>query len=188
MTTDRLSMIGLSAGVISLLISLLLLISCFKTSWFCDIEKTAGFWSIVVSAVALVVSCFFVILAFEAYKQVRVVSDLKRQIEEEQKSLVKSRENLAESMWDSYTLQLAVLGKLGKADSIANEIRHSRGKLGYLFPMMKDDQRMQCFDDLAKVGDREDIVFLYKILNSIFVTDEIKDKATATIKMIYSRE
>ena len=174
-------------------------------SFVIDLNKTLGFWGVVVSAVALVVSCCFVFLAFDAYRHIREIAELKKKIEDSQKSFVESLENLeeaqknftksqeiiaesqkslatsrknfAESMWDSYTLQYASLSKLGNAGSIATYVLLSRGRLGYLFPMLEPQQRIQCVSDLAKVGTQEDMAPLRRIFNDPSESQAIRHSA-----------
>lgn len=211
---DKLLYIGGISGIISLIISLVLVLYHFELS-FCEIEKTSGFWGIVVSAVALVIACYLVFLAMDADRRVKRLSMSMRKIKKEQESLSKSlialvdaqktlvtkheslvtsqesftvsRKSFAESMWDSYTLQLAILGKIGKAGSIAVEMRRARGKLGYLFPMLDDNKRLQCLDDLAKDGDGEDIPALKKIADNQSESPEIRNKANDAIAAIKTR-
>jgi len=197
-------------------------------SFFRDLDKTLGFWGITVTAVALVITSFFVVLALEAYKQAQKAADQWESVEEKEKSLVELRKSLdeanksitelqesfggtqkfvkesitelqesitesqesqtifAKSAWASYTLQLMSLGTTENAD-VAAELRHSRGKLGYLFPLLDVETRMQCFSDLAKDGTEEDIVLLRKIVDNKSESEEIRKIALGTIEAILLR-
>jgi len=92
--------------------------------------------------------------------------------------------SLAESMWESYTLQYALLCKVGNGRSIATEMMRSRGKLGYLFPMLETQRRIRCFYDLAKYGKEEDMEPLQKIVDDSDLSDEIRNSAKYAIDAI----
>jgi len=154
-----------------------------------------GFWSFVITAVTLVVTAFMIILALEAYKQVHEISVIKAEIKGEvdqrlqslgelQQKLYESHNDFAESMWNSYTLQLALLGRLGDAGALAAEMRRSRGTLGYFFPTLRETRRIQCFDDLAKAGTRDDIAPLQKIVGDLSESEQIRASAQNAIAMI----
>jgi len=103
-------LISIIIAAFSLCISLIFLVSSyFCSSIVINPSKTLGFWGILVSAVALVVACYFVILAIDAYGYVSRVRAALRSIEETQRNLEASRYNLATSLWDSYTLQYNLL-------------------------------------------------------------------------------
>jgi len=105
---------------------------------FLDLHKTSTFWGIAVSAVALVITCYFVILAKEAHRMEREISksindmiseskekletlfsesrgrletlfsecrEQLERLEELYRNLEASGNNLAISLWDSYTMQ-----------------------------------------------------------------------------------
>ena len=98
---------------------------------FLDLHKTSTFWGIAVSAVALVITCYFVILAKEAHRMEReisksindMISESKEKLEtlfseyrerlelldELYRNLEASGNNLAISLWDSYTMQYNLL-------------------------------------------------------------------------------
>ena len=248
-------------AISSLIISLILLFCSYGNSFFSNLDRTTGFWGVVVSAVALVVTCFFVILAIDSYKQIQKVAKLRRQIEKGQKTLEETQKihaetlknlektqanhaesqknhaesitnlnkmqathaesqkihtesitnlnkmqdemqatyttsqtwhttfltNLVESMWESYTLQYASLGIQGKAGSIATYVLLSRGRLGYLFPTLEPQKRIQCFNDLAKVGTHEDMAPLRRIFNDRAELQEIRRRAGVAHNAIRAR-
>ena len=117
----------------------------------------------------------------------KLFADTQKNFADTQESLVFAQKNFAESIWDSYTLQLVSLGKIGGAAPIATEIRRSRGKLGYYFQILEKGKRKTCFDDLATVGEREDIVLLTTIASDTSESDEIKNAAQDAIEWIKQR-
>jgi len=190
-----------------------LLVYFCNDSVFNDLNKATGFWGIVVSAVALVVTCYLVILAIDAFGHVQALSDLKKKYENDLESLNashkalktsymsldmsleylvgfldESRNNLAESLWESYSQQTASLSVVGGAGLLATEIKHSRGKLGYFFPTISPTKRIQCFDDLAKAGTEEDIAPLQKIAEDESEAEPIRTSAQNAIIMIQARQ
>jgi len=146
--------------------------------YFLDLHKTSTFWGIAVSAVALVITCYFFLLMYDAFKIVKEVSDLKTKLEKELESLDNAKKNFAELTWETYTNQYNLLCKQGKGGSLASGLLRSRGQLGYLFPMLEQKKRIQCFmSDLAKHGTEEDLMPLVRIYADPDVLPKIKASA-----------
>ena len=94
----------------------------------------------------------------------------------------------ADLLWESFTLQSASILKAGCGGNIANEVLHSRGKMGYLFPMLKQKKRIQCFySDLAIYGSEEDIEPLQNIVDDRLEPQIIRDNAQYAIDAIKAR-
>ena len=175
-------------AALGLAVSIIVLLAFFNiSSAFSDMEKTAAFWSVIVTVTGLVVTVFFVVLAIIAYDKFHGIVVLRDQIEKQLDSLEQARGCLAESMSDSYTNQIALLYRLGKAGNLAIGILHSRGKLAYLFPTLDENTRIRYFFDLGTVGTGEDVVPLQKIANDKTETEEIREYAKNAIQMIRAR-
>ena len=216
----KINIAALIAGLMSLSLSIAIGVNyVFDNPFFQSPKNIVGFWSFVIAAVALVVTGYFAILGLMAKNEARgietqfgllrksqnalkkTVADKTRavsaQIETQlaflttsQNSLVEGQSALAESLWESYTWQLDGLSYSGKKKQLADKIRYSRGKLGYLFPALRETRRSIClFDDLGKVGTAEDITPLQKIVDSTDPKDtsKIKESAQLAINMIQVR-
>ena len=178
--------------------------------FFLDLHKTSTFWGIAVSAVALVITCYFVILAREAYKleqdAVKTINKLEQDagktinqlvseskkvletLEESQKNLKGSQQSLAELTWELCTQQYYILCKQGNGGSIGSKMLLVRGRLGYLFPMLEQPKRIQCIrSDLAKYGIKEDMLPLRNIYDDPYEPPEIRKSAKFAHNAIAAR-
>ena len=208
----KINTVALIAGL-SLALSLAVCLHyVFQNPFFQCPENVVGFWGFVITAVALVVSSYIVILGFMAEKKFREttnlinekVESLEKSLGEAQKasgliktqvtsltsshkSLCESQNDLAESMWDSYTQQYVSLTRRGGAVLLANRIQRSRGKMGYLFPLIREKRRILCFYDLAKAGTEEDIAPLQRIVDDEFASEPIRTSAQYAIDVIRAR-
>jgi len=70
---------------------------------------------------------------------------------------------------------------------LASRILRRRGQLGYLFPMLEEKKRIQCFFDLAKVGEREDVDPLRTIGKDKCESKEIRNHAILAHNAIVER-
>ena len=71
---------------------------------------------------------------------------------------------------------------------MASRILRARGQLGYLFPMLEEKRRIQCFiSDLAAHGTRDDLDHLVKIYADPKESPEIRKSAKFANNAIRAR-
>jgi hypothetical protein len=158
----------------------------------CDFLKfsSTGFREIMgvfVSAVALVITAYFVILAIDGYSSIQEIKKVKEIVEHDINHLEKKKEELSsimrdysQSLYDDLEAQIELAEK-SKSIKLRNDLLVKEARMSYHYPMLDKKIRIVLLSKLYDIGDVSDI---YKVQALLFNPDEdndIKDYATLVV-------
>lgn len=148
-----------------------------------SIEKGASLIGIFVSVVGLVISLFFVILAFDAYSKIKEISGLKESaeieishIQQHQIKINSLQKDYAQLLFDNYEEQIA-LATYSKSQKMRNALILSQARLSYKFPMLDKLIRKKLLTLLGDIGEVSDVHNIEYVAHSDKEDLEIKEHA-----------
>lgn len=180
--------------VILALIFALADIDCQKLIF--DSDKLLTIVGIIVSTVGLFITAYFVILAVDAYSNIKKIEEIKTEVKEIEReasllsgNIESTFNNYCDFLYDELNEQIAFCNK----ETISAKDRKDRRKrlrikearMCYQFPLLDKEKRLKLLKELGDLGEAKDIPYIEELLNerdkeisdlAKIVLDKLKNK------------
>jgi len=117
--------------------------------------------SVFVSASALLITAYFVILAIDAYSSVQEIKKAKADIQNAMNDITKQKEDLgilsrdyAQYLYDGLETQIALAERL--SINVRNDLVITQARMSYRYPMLNKQTRIELLRKLYDIGDSQD--------------------------------
>jgi hypothetical protein len=142
-----------------------------------SLDKVGSMMGIFVSAVALVITVYFVVLAIDAYSHVQI-------IKESTKKMNTLFSDYVDTMYDILELQISLATKSQEIKS-KDILKLRQARLSYQYPMLNEEIRIKLLLNLSIVGELQDIKHLENIIRN--EQGEIKFAAELVLEELKKR-
>ena len=119
--------------------------------------------SVFVSAVALLITAYFVILAIDAYSSVQAIKRIKEDVQSDVNGITNRKKELdillrayTQSLYDGLETQIE-LAELSKSEKLRNDLVIAQARMSYRYPMLDKKTRIELLSKLYDIGELQDI-------------------------------
>ena len=149
-------------------------IDCEKLKF--DFEKLMTIVGIIVSTVGLFITVYFVVLAVDAYSNIKKIEEIKTEVKkiERKASLLSGNiestfKYYCDFLYEELNEQIAFCNKdtISKKDRIdrRKRLRIKEARMCYQFPLLDKEKRLKLLSELGSLGESEDISYVEDLIN-----------------------
>jgi len=153
-----------------------------------SLDNAAALIGIILSAVALVVTAYFVFLAIEAYSQFK---DSRKELDDFQRKIKRFdilSKSYARSLDTGLEMTIALAEKMQKSEKYRNAMELEQARLSFRIPMPDKERQKALLRKLAEIGEFEDIFGVQQYITDYPDEDEeIKELAKAVLEILMKK-